>query len=313
MSNPDAIGPDPDWSIPDTLNAVLVAVVSALSIFMLWLGSNTEMPFAWLLISGVIYSYIQLTNYALMHEAAHDKLHSRATVNYLLGAINGFFFPMSFTMFHNTHTKHHVQNRSDDELFDAYGPGDSIIKKYAQWYGILTGGFWFYPVVGSVALTVFSPETVQKWFLDDRPGRAYSGNFSKEEVRYIRIELLVFVLFVSTLFILLNLNAYVLLVYYACFAVNWSTRQFIEHAYTKRHFIEGSLNLKHFKWMSKLLLHRELDLNHHRHPSVPWIHLPKLLNPGEKQIHYIRQYLRLWAGPVPLSRLHDLVDQAGSR
>jgi len=305
--------PSPNWRIPDTLNVILVVFVAAMSIFMLWLGSNAAIPFIGLLMLGVVYSYIQLTGYALMHEAAHDKLHSSARVNYLLGVTNGLFFPMSFSMFHNTHTKHHVQNRSDDELFDAYGPDDSIIKKYAQWYGILTGGFWFYPVVGSVALTVFSPQTVQKWFLGDRPGRAYSGNFSDTEIRHIRIELLVFVVFVSMLSLLLDLDADTLLVYYACFAVNWSTRQFIEHAYTKRHFVEGSLNLKHFRWMSKLLLHRELDLNHHRHPSVPWIYLPSLLDPGEKQIHYIRQYLRLWTGPVPLSRLHELTEQVGGR
>ena len=127
----------------------------------------------------------------------------------------------------------------------------------------------------------------------------------------MRMELVAFVVFIVLVLYGLGTNSVVLLVYYACFAVNWSTRQFIEHAYTRRHFIEGALNLRHLPWMSILLLHRELDLNHHRYPDVSWIYLPELLAPEEQQIHYIRQYFKLWSGPVPVSTLEQEQPNSG--
>ncbi|MEN8180081.1 MAG: fatty acid desaturase [Pseudomonadota bacterium] len=300
------IKPDPSWQIPDKLNMTLVFLVIGCALLLLWLGNQVSDRLEILILLGIVYSYLMLTNYALMHEAAHDKLHTNARLNYLLGMLSSFFFPMSITLFHNTHTKHHIQNRSDDELFDAYADGDSLIKKYLQWYAILAGVFWIYPVLGSLVLTIFSPKTVQKLFLDDKPGRAYSANFTRKEVQRMRLELAVFIGFIILILYGLGISPFVLLVFYALFAFNWSTRQFIEHAYTRRHFVEGALNLKHFPWMSALLLHRELDLNHHRYPDVPWNYLPQLLAPGERQIHYVRQYFGLWRGPVPLAKLEKL-------
>jgi len=303
MHTPEQIKPDLTWKIPNRLNTFLVTIIIACSLLLLWLGSRYSEQIGILTLLGVVYSYLMLTNYALMHETAHDKLHANSSLNYLLGLFSGFLFPMSITLFRNTHTKHHIQNRSEDELFDAYIPDDSRIKKFIQWYAILLGAFWFYPVIGSIVLTLVPPRLVQKWFLNDKPGRAYAGSFNIIEVKRMRIELIVFILFTFTIIYSLDISPLVLAVYYGCFAINWSTRQFIEHAYTRLHFIEGALNLKHFPWMSKLLLHRELDLNHHRFPDVPWNYLPKLLTPGEQQIHYIQQYLKLWTGPVPLEKL----------
>jgi fatty acid desaturase len=297
------IKPNPNWRIPDNLNLILVSLVCASALLLLWLGSRYHQRLEIVIPLAIVYSYLMLTNYALMHEAAHDKLHSNGRISYLFGMFSSFFFPMSITLFRNTHTKHHVQNRSDDELFDAYSEHDSLMKKIIQWYAILLGFFWIYPVLGSLALAIFPPETVQKWFLDDKPGRAYSANFTLDEIRRMRVELLIFILFAALMIFGLDIDPLVLLIYYGCFAFNWSTRQFIEHAYTKRHFVEGALNLKHFPWMSKLLLHRELDLNHHRYPDVPWNHLPELLAPEEEQIHYLKQDFRLWSGPVPESSL----------
>lgn len=290
--------PATDWRIPDALNSVLVLLVTLTAWGLLWFGSRPDQPVYIIGILGVIYSYLMLTNYSLMHEAAHNKLHSRPLFNHVLGALCGFLFPMSHTLLRNTHHKHHLQNRSDDELFDMYYPSDSLIKKRLQWYSILTGIFWFYPVVGSVALAVFSPDVVRKVFPYDRAGRAYTSNFSRRELWYIRLELALFVCYCYAVFHLLNLNLATLGIFYACAAFSWSTRQFIEHAFTPRHLIEGSLNLLHFRLMSLLLLHRELDLNHHRYPTVPWLYLPRLLTPGEPRVHYLAQYLKLWRGPV---------------
>lgn len=291
--------PDPSWRIPDTLNSVLALLVTLAAWILLWFGSQPTQPVYIIGVLAVVYSYLMLTNYSLMHEAAHNKLHSHRHVNHVLGVVCGFLFPMSHTLLRNTHNKHHLQNRSDAELFDLYYPTDSIFKKRLQWYSILSGIFWFYPVLGSIALAVFSPDFVRKLFPYDRAGRAYTANFTQQELWYMRLELVLFICYFYFVFHLLNLNLTTLGIFYACAAFSWSTRQFIEHAFTQRHLIEGSLNLRHFRLMSLLLLHRELDLNHHRYPTVPWLFLPRLLTHGESRVHYLVQYLNLWRGPLP--------------
>ena len=84
---------------------------------------------------------------------------------------------------------------------------------------------------------------------------------------------------------------------YACFSFNWSTRQYVGHAFTRRDVVEGAWNLRHNRVMSWVLLHGEWDLNHHRRPDVPWYYLPRLSPPGEPRTGYVRQYWRLWRGP----------------
>ena len=87
------------------------------------------------------------------------------------------------------------------------------------------------------------------------------------------------------------------LVLYACFAFNWSTRQYVGHAFSRRDIVEGAWNLRRVPWMSWLLLHGEWDLNHHRRPDVPWFYLPRLSPPDEPRMSYTRQYWRQWLGP----------------
>ena len=287
--------------IPDRLNALLVVGTLACSLFLLWAGSHSENLF-WEFGLGIIYAYLMLTNYSLLHEAGHNKLQTNPRRDYLLGLIPAFLFPVSLTLLRRSHIKHHLQNRSDDELFDLYYPDDSLTLKYLQWYGILTGFFWFYPPLATLMFALLPQSLIRKLFKNCLSARAYTTGFMPSEIFRIRIELALFVLFFTLVFLLLDLRFSVLLIFYGLAAINWSTRQFVEHAYTVRDLVEGTYNLRHTSWMSWLLLHREMDLNHHRHPDIPWLYLPKLLHPEEARISYIRQYWRMWLGPQPASR-----------
>ncbi len=115
----------------------------------------------------------------------------------------------------------------------------------------------------------------------------------------IRLEVLLIIAFFVGLFWLLDLKWQSMLVLYACFAVNWSTRQYVGHAFTRRDVIEGAWNLRHVWPMTWILLHGEWDLNHHRRPDVSWYYLPRLSPTGEPRSSYLRQYWRLWLGPRP--------------
>jgi fatty acid desaturase len=103
------------------------------------------------------------------------------------------------------------------------------------------------------------------------------------------------------LFWLLELRWQTVLLMYLCFGFNWSTRQYIGHAFSKREVIDGAWNLQHNRLMSLVLLHGEYDLNHHRRPEVPWYYLPKVSAPDEQRLDYIRQYWRQWLGPRPVT------------
>ena len=96
------------------------------------------------------------------------------------------------------------------------------------------------------------------------------------------------------LFWLLDLSWLAVLVLYACFSFNWSTRQYVGHAFSRRDVIDGAWNLSHNRVMSGVLLHGEWDLNHHRHPEVSWYYLPHLSAADEPRVNYHWQYWRQW-------------------
>jgi hypothetical protein len=101
------------------------------------------------------------------------------------------------------------------------------------------------------------------------------------------------------------------LVLYACFSFNWSTRQYVGHAFSKRDIVDGAWNLRHNWLMSQILLHGEWDLNHHRHPEVPWSYLPVLEASGEPRPSYVKHYWRQWLGPRLATEPPPLPSQRG--
>src|SRR4051812_36609701 len=123
--------PPPDMPVPVRLNLALVAGFFVAAVFLLWLGSWVGRWYAVLGV-GVAFSYVLLTNYALLHEATHNNLHPDPRWNHALGVLTGLLFPVPFSLIHTTHQGHHLRNRTDFEMFDLYYPGDSRLVKYAQ-------------------------------------------------------------------------------------------------------------------------------------------------------------------------------------
>ena len=95
----------------DALNMALCALVPGAMLFLLALASH--LAWWWSPLIGIVFSLLMLTNYALMHEAAHGYLHSRPLPNTLLGTFTGMHFPMSGRFFRLTHQVHHRCNRTD--------------------------------------------------------------------------------------------------------------------------------------------------------------------------------------------------------
>jgi fatty acid desaturase len=294
------IQPPPDMPIPDRLNVFLVTVVFGTAVGLLWLGSWVQ-PWWAVLGVGVVFSYVLLTNYGLLHESAHGNLQTVRWRNYVGGLISGLLFPMPFTMIRTTHAGHHLRNRTDFEMFDLYYPTDSKLIKFVQWYGVLCGLFWPFVPLAAVLFALCPWILSLRVFHDYRPYRHLLGDIRKSQLRMIRLELALIAIFFAALFWLLELRWQNTLVLYACFSVNWSTRQYIGHAFSKRDVIDGAFNLQCNRLMTWVLLHGEYDLNHHRRPDVPWFYLPRISPANEQRDSYLAQYWRQWRGPRPVT------------
>ena len=107
----------------------------------------------------------------------------------------------------------------------------------------------------------------------------------------------------AAIFYFLQLNWLIVLIMFGMAGINWSTRQYIGHAYSPREIIDGAWNLRHNPIMSRILLHGEWDLTHHKYPDVPWSYLPTMPIDGRDRPGYVGLYFRMWAGP-------RLVDEA---
>ena len=288
----------PEMPIPDRLNLFLSVAVFGGAVGLIWLASLVRSWWAVLGV-GIVFSYLLLTNYALLHEAAHGNLQASPRRNRWLGLLTGCLFPIPFSMICITHQGHHLYNRTDSEMFDLYYPHDNLVVKYIRWYGILLGLFWPLIPLGAVLFSVL-PRSLRERIFGKPQSTSYM--FSRVQlaaVRTVRLELLAILAFFAGLHWALNLQWTHTLILYACFSLNWSTRQYVGHAFSKRDIIEGAWNLRHNRLMTWVLLHGEYDRTHHRRPEVSWIYLPRLAPPEEDRPSYVQHYWRQWLGPRP--------------
>lgn len=285
------------YPLPGGLNLAIAGAIVTCAIGLLWLASRLSLW--WSLPLGLVYSFLLLADYALMHEGTHDLLHHRKGVNDAVGMVLGWLFPISYTVLKVTHAVHHRCNRTDHEMFDCYYRGDNRLVKWIQWYGLLLGLWWYLIPVGSLLLAVAPGWLHSPPFRKARTTEVLFDDFGPAEIARIRIEVVLGCAAWSLLFLALDLRWESVAIAYAMFAFNWSTRQYVTHAFTPRDVRDGALNLRVGRLMGALLLNGQWDRVHHRHPRVPWTRLPEIGAADGYDTDYWRQYLRLWAGPRP--------------
>lgn len=286
-----------NYKIPSRTNMIIATVVFLVAIGLLGLAAQLEL--VWSIPLGIVFSFILLTNYALMHEATHGVLHEIPKVNWLAGMIISWLFPMSFTVFKVSHVVHHRCNRTDHEMFDCYYEKDLKSIKYIQWYGLLTGLWWILIPMGNLLLAIHPGILRTKPFRNARSTAVVFDDYDQHLTLKLRFETVMAIVFWLSVISLLSVRWETLAIFYAFFAFNWSTRQYVTHAFTTRDVKNGALNLTVSKPMSWLLLQGQWDLVHHQHPHVSWIHLQELSKSSKKPVSYLKQYLRLWKGPIP--------------
>ena len=292
----------------DTLNTILSLVFIILALFLLWLASHVELIYA--LLAGFAFAYVLLINFFLFHEGSHNNQHSNPKVNYILATMSCWLFPVAFTFYAKVHLFHHQKNRSEHENFEYYYADNSLgmkIFRHLQWYSIMIGTYWlFIPIVST--LSAFFP-----WFMKSKPFRenptssALFDNIDHSARYKIAMETITGIAFWSAAWVMLDLQLSAVALCYACFAFNWSTRQYIAHAFSPLDRKHGAYNLRLPVFVERMFLNSNWHLAHHQHPDIPWHLLPQY-DDETPRISYARQYLRLWQAPrlLPVQETADM-------
>jgi fatty acid desaturase len=297
--------------IPWALNCVLLVIAGALAAALLWVASHTT-SWAWVILAASSFAYVNNTLFSLMHEATHDILHPNKRINGWMGRIAAAFFPTAYTLQRSFHLTHHRNNRSELEQFDYLRPHDNKLLKLAQWYAILTGLYWVFSPIGCIIYFFFPPifklrllRNQDSTMAQQTSADAYLGSVDRAPGVTIRLEILLSVLIQATLVLALDLTPVGWGCCYAAFAVNWSSLQYADHAWSPLDAREGAWNLRVNPLVRILFLNYHHHLAHHRHPKVPWIHLPKFVDVAVPRPSFLGIYIQMWRGPRPFPGTPD--------
>lgn len=282
----------PAWPIPARLNTALVLLVAAAWVGLVGAAGRVE---GWALAAVTLaFALLFQTNFALFHEASHLKLHPRPRWNRGLGLVCGTLFGMSAAMFEVTHWSHHLKNRTDQEMFDLYYPHQSRVGRSLVWYGTLCGLLWPLTLalsLGTLLLPGLTRRVAERVQIAERVFQA-----GPALVRRIRWELLLGLAAHAGLLVALGTPWPRVLLLYGAGAWLWSSSNYLEHVRAPRDVLRGAWNLRAPAPWSWINLHREWDLNHHLHPGVPWLHLPRLATDGPPRRSWLAHWLGQWSG-----------------
>lgn len=295
--------PAPADAIPGTLNLALSVGAMAAALGLLAFASRTG-SWGWRLAAALAFSFVNNTLFSLLHESVHGIFHPRRAVNEAAGRVLAAFFPTALTFQRLCHLGHHRRNRTDAELFDYVLPGESRALKAAQWYGILTGIYWLLPPLACIAYLAW-PGLFRKPLLQgttaarQTSAEAMASGFEGAPEGRIRLEILFSLAVQAAMVKLLDLNLMGWLTCYGAFAVNWSSLQYADHAWSGRDVHDGAWNLRVNRLVQYLFLNYHHHRAHHQRPDVPWLHLSKYVDLSEERPSFLRIYLQMWRGPRP--------------
>lgn len=303
------------YPVVESINILLFIAVMPAIWGLLWLGSHATLP--WAVLAAVSFSLVNHLPFSLLHEAVHGVFSENRIRNEFFGALAGAVFPTSFFLQRFAHLGHHRRNRTDDELYDYYLPSQSRrLKNFNLYAGNLFGLYWFCIPFSTLVYLVSPWLYSSQWFIQG-PARAlgfepYVREIAKLPKFRIWIECLLALSYQVLVWRALDLNWQGWLLCYWAFALHWSALQYVDHAWSPRDVINGAWNLKVLPVTSAFALNYHYHLAHHRHPQVPWMYLPKLVEADDPRPTFWSIYFRLWGGTRPAPPMVDGTDPSPS-
>ncbi len=287
------------FPIPTAWNVSIIMVQWLAFFACCWWAARIE---TWTQTLGLALVFGILGNsiYSVLHEAEHGILLPNRRLNDLAGVMMALLFPAPFHLLRQGHLGHHLRNRSDDEAFDLVIEGEHPVWKRIQFYGIITGFYWLAVVLGNF-VALFAPTLLRSQSLRfDKATAALLDSLNPRYLRLIRIEACAALAFHTSVVWAFGIAPATYFCVYFGFGWMWSAMQYVHHFGTERHVVRGTRNLWVWRPLDAVWLHHNLHLNHHAHPTVPWIHLPKLSEGAETTRGFLPwYYLRMWRGPQP--------------
>jgi fatty acid desaturase len=280
------------------LNLAIAAIQVGVLLGLLWASGQVHSGWAIALLA-IGYGIAMNSGYALLHEAEHNLLHAHPTVNQTVGVILSLFFPAPFHLIRQGHIGHHLRNRSDDEAFDLYFDNESRLLKCVQLYGTLTGMFWVLIYVTNLVVALKPTLIMPQYTRFNRPTEAFLESLNPKYRRLIQIEALLVILLHGGMVYFWRIPPLHYLAVMFGFGFSWSAIQYAHHYGTLRDVLKGARNLETFAWLDLVLLNHNWHLNHHMHPTVPWLYLPNLhVGENGSRSSLFRAYLEMWNGPT---------------
>lgn len=289
-------------SIPEKLNIAIFVVALPATWGLLWIASHESL--GWALLAAWVFSLVNHTPFSLMHEAVHGVFSPNRRLNDFFGILSSTTFPTSFTLQKIAHLGHHRRNRTDEELYDYFLPGQSKAARNFQIYaGNLMGFYWLSIPVSNFIYLVAPWLYTSRAFIEG-PARhlgfePYIREIAQHSVLRIWSECLLAFSYQVVLWVLLDLTWQGWLLCYWAFALHWSALQYVDHAWSRRDVVLGAWNLKVLPFTRALALNYHYHLAHHCHPQISWVHLPALVDRAESQPTFWRIYFKLWRGTRP--------------
>lgn len=290
------------YPIPEALNIVIFCVSIPATWALLWIASHATWP--WMLVAAWLFSLVNNTPFALLHEAVHGMFSRCRWRNEFFGVLCAAAFPTSFSLQRVAHLGHHRRNRTDAELYDYRLPHQSkLLRNFWLYAGNLFGLYWFCIPI-STLLYLLAPWVYTSPRFVEGPARwlgfePYVREIAEHSKMRIWLECLLAVVYQAGLWWVLDLTWQGWLLCHWAFALHWSALQYVDHAWSPRHVIEGAWNLRVLPVSRALALNYHYHLAHHRAPTMPWIYLPSLVNPQEPQPAFWSIYFSLWGGTRP--------------
>lgn len=285
------------YPIPQRLNAAIIA--AQLAAIAACFAAASRLDGLWALAAlAAVFGLVMNSVYAVIHEADHRMLFADRRLNDAAGIAMSMFFPAPFHLLRQGHLGHHLRNRSDDEAFDLYFDGEHPVWKALQLYGTLTGLYWVVAVLANVVVLAFPFVLRREYFEFDRPSAAFMDALNPAYASIIRIEAAATMALHALIVWGIGIPLVSYAVMYAGFGVSWSAMQYVHHFGTTRHVLEGAKNLRLWGPIDGLWLNHNWHLTHHKHPMVPWIHLPRIGRKENPERGFLpAHYLRMWRGP----------------
>src|SRR6187397_414803 len=150
--------PAEEYKIPGKINMIILLVCSCAYFTLLWAASHVD-HYGWVVLMGVLFAFIMVPVYSLIHEAEHGILHSNKRINDLMGRWLSTLFIAPYTFFRHCHLKHHKKNRTDEEMWDLYYEHQSKKLRYGNLY-LMMAGFGYLALWLSVLLFAIAPGLV---------------------------------------------------------------------------------------------------------------------------------------------------------